>query len=687
MIAKSAEKMPLRAAITQLYGYIYCMILSNMLTGMPLYGGVLYLCGKAVIVFAGTYGKDRAFLPTYTKTWTLLLLAVLLALGVILAGIFPATIHSEKVWILFAAVILCICAEANIDRISRIFRADEKLSFRAKAGVILIQVLIMGGMSAIIFTNFGWRNGWAPAAGFLILIVYRIYVTYRLRGSTEQIDDEADLGANDFRSAHAYHTMEWVSLLLVMAVELTVACIYALVATNRNGLFQAMITAVLCTVIPAEAGFLLLRKSERKDSKDPTWLLCTGLILWLTGIILCIQMLTARKVDYTRIYVFLIICTVGGSLSMTALGRMEELMPEAMAASGREVPKGYWKLRVTNWNLARLLGDVLALITLGIVCFVNERGLPQTAEEVAARFQPVMAIPVFLVVIGALISAFRFPLSRRYINKIRKLMMLQEEGEENAALQKQVTRVVNEPYRQPYLSRFLMILCRMHFRCKTVNVDHIVTDDSNPLVFLCNHGEFYGPMACKMYIPVPVRAWTNATMMGDKKAVTQYIYDNTTSRQEHMPEFEKRLLARMAAWLSVNVMGQLECIPVHKDSPLKLRETFRQTVEAMEAGDNILIFPENPEQKYPREGIGDLSPGFLTLADLYWKRTGKRMRFLPMYADKKRRRLVFGTIIDYNPGNNLKDEQDRIVRETLQQIRSFAGEQTEVCKTEEEKQA
>ena len=59
MIAKSAEKMPLRAAITQLYGYIYCMILSNMLTGMPLYGGVLYLCGKAVIIFAGTYGKDR----------------------------------------------------------------------------------------------------------------------------------------------------------------------------------------------------------------------------------------------------------------------------------------------------------------------------------------------------------------------------------------------------------------------------------------------------------------------------------------------------------------------------------------------------------------------------------------------------------------------------------------------------
>ena len=55
------------------------------------------------------------------------------------------------------------------------------------------------------------------------------------------------------------------------------------------------------------------------------------------------------------------------------------------------------------------------------------------------------------------------------------------------------------------------------------------------------------------------------------------IYTNTTSRQEGMPEFWKRFLARLAAWLSVNVMSQLECIPVYRDSPLKLRETFRMT--------------------------------------------------------------------------------------------------------------
>ena len=672
MIEKTVRKMPLWASITQLYGYIYCMILSSMLTDMPLFGGVLYLCGKAVIIFARTIGKDRRFLPAYTKRWVLLLLILLLGIGLLLAGLFPAGIESSKVWILYAAVALCICTEANIDRLSRIMHAGEIPSKRTKIAGIIIQVLIMGAMAVIFFYNFGWWNGWATAAGFLILAANQVYVSNRLHGSLEQIDSESDLGEADFRNAHAYHTMEWVSLMLVMAVELTVTTIYALLATNREGLLPAMAVAVLCTVIPAECGFVLLRHSERKGRKDPTLLLCSGLILWLSGIVLCIQMLTANKIDFVRIYITLIICTSGGSLSLTGLGRIEELMPEAVSVTGKEVPRGYWKIRMTNWNLARLLGDTLALIALGIFCMVNRKGLPQTAEEVASRFRPIMLIPVFLVVIGALISAFRFPISQRYIGKIRKLMKLQEDGIQNPALQEQVARIVREPYRQPYLSRFLIFLCRLHFRCKLANQENIVSDDSNPLVFVCNHGEFYGPMACKIYIPVQVRAWANANMMHDKKAVTQYIYNNTTSHQEKMPEFVKRILARMAAWLCVNVMGQVECIPVYRDSPAKLLNTFRQTIEAMDAGDNILIFPENTDNKYAREGIGDLSPGFLILADIYWKRRNKKLRILPMYADKKHRTLTFGNIIEYNPENDVKKEQERIMEETLQQIRGIA---------------
>ena len=161
-------------------------------------------------------------------------------------------------------------------------------------------------------------------------------------------------------------------------------------------------------------------------------------------------------------------------------------------------------------------------------------------------------------------------------------------------------------------------------------------------------------------------------MMHDQLAVTKYVYDNTTSRQ-NWPMWMRKAVARFLGWLSVNVMSQLESIPVYRDSPLKLRETFRLSIEAMEAGDNLLIFPENPEHKYETQGIGELSPGFVMLADVYWKRKKKRMRMLPMYADKSRRTITFGEIIVYDPENNLKDEQNRIQQETVRQIQELAG--------------
>ena len=38
--------------MSSLYGYIYCMLISEGLSGMPLYGGALYMIGRVTTVFA-----------------------------------------------------------------------------------------------------------------------------------------------------------------------------------------------------------------------------------------------------------------------------------------------------------------------------------------------------------------------------------------------------------------------------------------------------------------------------------------------------------------------------------------------------------------------------------------------------------------------------------------------------------
>ena len=133
--------------------------------------------------------------------------------------------------------------------------------------------------------------------------------------------------------------------------------------------------------------------------------------------------------------------------------------------------------------------------------------------------------------------------------------------------------------------------------------------------------------------------------------------------------------APVLAW----IMRSLESIPVYRDQPRALIQTFRDTVTAMEAGDNILLFPENPndpnqaQRGYLRDSVGEFYTGFTMLAQLYHQKTGKIVQFIPIYADKKKRTLSFGPAIYYNPDNHPAEEKQRIVTYLRNQMLEMGG--------------
>ncbi len=205
-------------------------------------------------------------------------------------------------------------------------------------------------------------------------------------------------------------------------------------------------------------------------------------------------------------------------------------------------------------------------------------------------------------------------------------------------------------------------------RHRMVDLDHVKTDPGNPIVFIGNHAEIYGPIASALCFPVPVRFWVISRMMFSYKDVRAYMYENTFSKKTYLPVFVRKFLALYLSWLSVNIMNALRAIPVYRDSPMKLRETLRQSVEALSSGENLMIFPEHPEGKYVKGGISELSPGFLMLAEAWWKKTGKKLRIMPVYANRKKRTFTFGDEIGYKPENGFAAEQERILDEAYQQL-------------------
>ncbi len=669
-------------AISQLYGYIFCMLVSNVLVGMPLFGGALYLCGSAAEVLVSVYSKkNRKYLPAYTHRWGVVIACVLGVIGIVLMGLYPAGFQSPRVWVVFASVALCLCADGMGARIRRLRGTAQKTGRRAWTATFLVQVAIIAAEALILFTNTDRPTALELTGGFALLTLFRAYLAYHLYRDEPEENPEDNpeetpekTGKPELTGLPVYRSFETISLMIVMAVELTVSSIYALLATGSDSILTSIAVGVGCTLAASEVGMLILRRSRKPSRKDPTWLLCTGLLLWLAGVVLCVMVLRGARLTLTAVYICLALCSAGGALSFAGVLKIEELMPEVAEAMGVELSGAYQRVREANWNLALLMGDLLSLVALTVFCFVNGNELPQDMEQLANRFQPVMAIPLLLAVISALVSAFRFPLSARYIDKLRLLLHLKQKGEENPALRRQVEHVVTGKYRQPWLTRFLEGILRPFYKHTLVNTDHIVTDKTNPLVLLGNHGEIYGPIACALYLPIPVRAWTISTMMIDQQEIVDYLYTNTFSKKTFLPVFVRKALARLIGWLSVRVMNQLENIPVYKDSPMKLRETIRQSIEALESGDNLLIFPEAQGGIYQRSGgIGKLAPGYVMLAQAYWQRKGKRLRMLPLYANREERTITFGDEIQYRPENGFQAEQERIMTETRDQINRMAG--------------
>ena len=232
------------------------------------------------------------------------------------------------------------------------------------------------------------------------------------------------------------------------------------------------------------------------------------------------------------------------------------------------------------------------------------------------------------------------------------------------------TRLIRK--KENIVTAIVIGILRPFNRHKMVNLEHVKTDPDNPLVFLGNHAEIYGPIASALCFPVPVRFWVISKMMFRKQDVRAYLYENTFSKKTFLPVFVRKLLAWILGWLSVNVMSSLRAIAVFRDSPMKLRQTIRESVSALENGENLMIFPEHPEGKYVKGGISELSPGFLMLAEAWWKKTGKKLRMMPVYANRDQRTFTFGDEIVYEPENGYAAEQERILGEAYNQLAALS---------------
>ena len=664
-----------------LYDYLYCMLVSSILVALPVFGGALFMCGQVASVFLTTYaGQARSLLPRAARRWQTALLVLLLLISLCVVVLYPIAMDSPRMWMVFALVLLMMLRSEACRRLIRLNRTGRLSTRRLAAWLTGMQLALLAVMAASFLYNLGGAEAWQMLAGYALCSAMECYCMLKdsdaLRPMPPLETEQARQMGETLRGANAYKTYETLSTLILAALVMTLIVMHTFLAVTAEQLLRRMVLAVATMLISREAAEALLRWREKRRRADPTNLLLIGLFLWLYALMLFARTLGGETVRTVSVYVFLAMCSAGGGLCLTCLARMEDAMMQVAQFTAGGDTAGYGPLRAAQQRLARLLGEMLALAALTVLCFMGGQKLPLDIRQLAASFQPIMVLPALLTVLAALLSLLRFPLSNRWMDKLARFLRLKEEGGDNPALEKQLNNVVVKPHRQPFGTRMLMAVLRPFFRHELKGVENIVPDVNNPIVFLCNHGEIYGPVASMLCMPVPVRPWVISDMAVSKEEVSAYVYKYTFGPATWLGPL-RWPLARLVGPISVWGMNQLECIPVYRNKPRELMTTFRNSVEALQAGDNILIFPENPDADrdhpgYEHGGMGELYRGFVMLAQVYYNRTGKRCRFLPMYAHKGLRTLSFGTEIDYDPDNDPMAERDRIVEEAHAQMTALA---------------
>ena len=186
-------------------------------------------------------------------------------------------------------------------------------------------------------------------------------------------------------------------------------------------------------------------------------------------------------------------------------------------------------------------------------------------------------------------------------------------------------------------------------------------------VIVGNHCQMYGPIAGELYMPRAHRIWCVGEMM-NRKEVPAYAFQDFWSGKPRWTHWFWHLASYAIAPLAAYVLSHAHTIPVYHDA--RVMTTFRKSVEGLEAGADIVIFPESAE---PYNGIvTQFHRHFADLAKLYYRRTGKAVRFVPMYVAPKLKGIYFGKPVRYDPEAPDTEEPDRISSSMMDAITELA---------------
>ena len=219
---------------------------------------------------------------------------------------------------------------------------------------------------------------------------------------------------------------------------------------------------------------------------------------------------------------------------------------------------------------------------------------------------------------------------------------------------------------------------------ETINLAGDIPDKH---IVVVNHSAKSGPAALHIRYPKTTCKWGAYQMFGNYQSRKAYLRDILYIKKLSMPADKKTSFkAALMARLCPGIYKGMRMMPTYPDA--RFTNTLRQSSMVLDANLAVMVFPENSNDGY-KEVLTEFFPGFVMLAEKYYRAKGEDVPVYPAYYSVKKRVQVIGKpmyVQDYVKQGMSREEIAKVFCDAVNQL-YYDYVQDYVPPTKEERKA
>lgn len=174
---------------------------------------------------------------------------------------------------------------------------------------------------------------------------------------------------------------------------------------------------------------------------------------------------------------------------------------------------------------------------------------------------------------------------------------------------------------------------------KKPRIINLAGDLAEKSIVVANHSAKSGPPSLDFYYPVATCKWGAYQMLGNYKSRRNYLKNVLYIQKCGKKPLPSAIMSTILAVPSPWIYKGMRMMASYPDG--RLMQTIRNSVEVLDANYSVMIYPENSNDGY-KDVLTEFFPGFVMLAERYYRLRGVDLPVYPVYYHIKKRIMVIG---------------------------------------------